>query len=74
MQCGFVVGARTVATPAASQYSPRSAGKADPREIGRREAGGRLSGAAIKLVPYLVAAPDYSRTVYDRDFFSAAIL
>jgi hypothetical protein len=39
-----------------------------------READGRLSGAAIKLVPYPVAAPDYSRTVYDRDFFSAAIL
>ena len=62
-----------MATPAASRYSPRCAGKADPREIGRREAGGRLSGAAIKLVPYPVAAPDYSRTVYDRDFLTAPV-
>jgi hypothetical protein len=40
---------------------------------GRREAGGRLSDAAIKPVPYLVAAPDYSRTVYDRDFLTAPV-
>jgi len=38
-----------------------------------REAGGRLSDAAIKPVPYLVAAPDYSRTVYDRDFLTAPV-
>ena len=26
-----------------------------------------------KPVPYLVAAPDYSRTVYDRDFLTAPV-